>query len=405
MMTRSKLNALELSSQAADLFHRSSLSRSGHSLSIVKNKAYIFGGETADGKLASNEVHAVTLESSDNAEPQYAVIPAVAKVDGGKIPVARKAHAACALNICVAVFGGIDETGSTINDSTLWLFNTGTSSWETLEISNPDLVPKPRSGAQLFEYKNRLVLYGGTDSTGAPLKDVWHFDYPNKAWSQLPDAPLSTSNAAFSDGVLYAISGTDNMGGDLHFLLLMAKSEEEPTWHAVPYPTNPLTPGPLPRSEAGLIPVSTGFGRQYLLYMFGSRASTGDGTIEATETSEAVGGSKTATPQYWSDMWTYQLPSSDPEAKPTTNIYEAIKPAKIKDKIRGALGYDDGKHSWAEVEVLPPTDLTETEGKVHPGPRGSFAHDVMRDGRSIVIWGGVNPKGEREGDGWIIKLE
>ena len=58
-----------------------------------------------------------------------------------------------------------------------------------------------------------------------------------------------------------------------------------------------------------------------------------------------------------------------------------------------------------EVEVLPPTDLEASEGKVHPGPRGSFACDVMDDGTTVVVWGGVNPKGEREGDGWVIKLE
>ena len=66
---------------------------------------------------------------------------------------------------------------------------------------------------------------------------------------------------------------------------------------------------------------------------------------------------------------------------------------------------DSGKHSWAEVEVLPPADLEESAGKIHPGPRSAFAVDVMKDKRSVVIWGGVNPKGEREGDGWIIKLE
>jgi hypothetical protein len=91
--------------------------------------------------------------------------------------------------------------------------------------------------------------------------------------------------------------------------------------------------------------------------------------------------------------------------KATTNFTEALKPAKIKDKIREALGMDDGKHSWYEVVVEPPTELPESEGKLHPGPRASFACDVMVDGQSVVIWGGTNPKGELEGDGWIIKLE
>ena len=347
----------------------------------------------------------MTLHPSDKPEPDYSVIPAVPDA-GGKVPTLRKGHAACALNICVAIFGGISEAGETVDESgTVWLFNTAESRWETLEASNPDIIPKPRSGAHLFEHQNSLVLYGGSDATGAPLSDVWHFDYVTKAWSQMPNAPVSTSNAALSDGVLCLLSGTDSMGGDLHYLPLRSNSDAGPSWHTVPFPTNPLTPGPSPRAAAGLLPVSTGYGRQYLLYFFGARVSTGGATVQDTASTQPIEEPKDAPPPFLSDMWTYQLPSSDPEVKVTTNLYEAIKPAKIKDKIRGALGIDDGKHSWAEVEVLPPSDLVVPEGKVHPGPRSSFACDVMEDGRSVVIWGGINPKGEREGDGWIIKLE
>jgi hypothetical protein len=151
--------------------------------------------------------------------------------------------------------------------------------------------------------------------------------------------------------------------------------------------------------------MTTGYGRQYLLYMFGSRMESQSVQAEADEHSQPQEQPATKLPPFWSDLWTYQLPSSSPEVKPTTAVYEALKPAKIKDKIRGALGLDDGQHSWCEVEVLPPTNLEAAGGKLHPGPRASFAADVMKDGRTVVIWGGVNPKGEREGDGWMIKLE
>ncbi|KAK5171507.1 uncharacterized protein LTR77_004652 [Saxophila tyrrhenica] len=389
-----------------------SLSRSGHSISIVKDKAYIFGGETAAGKLASNEVHAVTLHSADTPEPDYSVIPAVPDQEGGKVPAARHSHAACGFNICVAVFGGVDESGNVIDEPFIWLFVTGKSCWETLEASSSEKSPQPRRDAHLFDHQNNLILYGGTDASGQSLHDVWHFSYVNKTWTQLPDAPVSTSNVALSDGVLYTITGSDEVSGDLHFLPLNAGSNQENGWSHVPFPTNPLTPGPQPRTGAGLLPVTTGYGRQYLLYMFGSRAivqpkgsaaeqkETDDSTLEVEPKDP-----KDLSPQFWSDMWTYQLPSSTPELK--ANIYQALKPAKIKDAIRGALGMDDGKHSWGEVEVLPPSesDLATSDGKVHPGPRALFACDVMKDGKTAVIWGGVNPKGEREGDGWVIRLE
>jgi hypothetical protein len=49
--------------------------------------------------------------------------------------------------------------------------------------------------------------------------------------------------------------------------------------------------------------------------------------------------------------------------------------------------------------------LEEMDGKLHPGPRAFFGADVMHDEKSIALWGGVNAKGERTGDGWVIRLE
>ncbi len=347
----------------------------------------------------------MNLERTETLEPEYSVIPAIPKAEGGKIPAARTKHAACAFNICVAIYGGNDETGQTLDEgATIWLFNTADQAWETLgdKLEGSALTPKPRHSARLFDHQNNLILYGGTGADGTPLTDVWHFDYVNKTWTQLPDAPVSTRNAALSEGVLHLISSNDTMSSSLHILQLNAKSEEGQGWQTVPYPTNPLTPGPLPRIEAGLVPVSTGYGRQYLLYMLGAQPANPEST---SESAKATDQGKDAPASFWSDIWTYQLPSSEPEVKLTTQIYEAMKPARIKDSIRGALGVDSGKHSWSEIEVLPPADLIPEAGKVHPGPRSSLGFDVMKNKSTVVVWGGLNPKGEREGDGWIIKLE
>ncbi|KAK4539309.1 hypothetical protein LTR36_000802 [Oleoguttula mirabilis] len=384
---------------------RLSLARADHTLSIVSNRAYIFGGETAAAKLASNDIHAVTLSSSDKPEPDYSIVPAIPDVEGGRVPAARKKHAACAFNAFVAVYGGVDEGGELIDGGSLiWLYNTAKSTWETLEPSSTAASPTARSGAKLFNHRNNLILYGGHDASGAGLKDVWAFNYAERTWTQRPEAPVSTPNASLADGVLYTVSGSDSMSSDLHYLPLSAQGEQEASWQTVPFPTNPLTPGPRPRIGGGLLHVTTGYGRNYLTYLFGARQAAG-AEASSTEKPPTAEEATNEDPQYWSDIWTYQLPSSSPEAKLTTNLSDAIKPAKIKDKIRNALGYDSGGHSWGEAEVQPPTDLAAAAGKVHPGPRGFFGCDVMQDGRSLVVWGGVNAKGEKEGDGWVIKLE
>lgn len=188
------------------------------------------------------------------------------------------------------------------------------------------------------------------------------------------------------------------MSSELHSLRLpsAANPDTNPVWETTSFPTNPLTPGPRPRTGAGLVPVTTGYGRLYLLYFFGAREGPQATSIDAKKGD--------APPEQWSDIWTYQLPSAAPEVKASTSIKDAIKPAAIKDAIRKGLGYDSGGHSWAEVEVQA-QEMTMHEGKVHPGPRGFFGADVLEDGRSVVMWGGVNAKGENEDDGWVIRLE
>ncbi|KAK3072067.1 hypothetical protein LTR53_007498 [Teratosphaeriaceae sp. CCFEE 6253] len=384
---------------------RLSLTRSGHSVSVVKNKAYIFGGETAAGKLASPDVHAITLTHEDKQDVDYAVIPAIADQTDGPVPVPRTKHAACSFNICVAIFGGLDESGELIDESCIWLFVTGKSSWETLQPKNSSApAPEPRSEGRLFDHQNKLLLYGGRSKSGEALKDVWLFDYVTNEWRRFPDAPVSSPNAATVNGVLHLIAGADDMSSDLHLLELGPDPSAEHKWRTIPFPTNPMTPGPRPRVGAGLLPITTGYGRAYLAFLFGARQHA----LPAGETSKPPTSDSPDDPPYWSDIWTYQLPSAAHEAKPTLSLSDAIKPARLKDSIRHALGYDSGEHSWGEAEVQPPREedlVAAVAGKVHPGPRGFFGCDVTRDGGSVVLWGGINAKGEREGDGWVIKFE
>lgn len=403
-------------------FERRSLARSNATISVVGNKSYVFGGERADGELASNDVHAITLEASGKAEPEYHLLPPVTDPEGGDVPAARTKHSACAFNVCVAVYGGCDAKGDLVDkESIIWLYNTGKSAWESMKSADPKApAPGSRSQCSLFNFKNNILLYGGKNDQES-VKDLWYFDYAGKTWTQLPSAPVSVTNAALADGSLYLISGQDSMSSQVHSLDIGkaleearnpvaqepqkpssdVEDEEEPSpsikWTTTTFPTNPLTPGPRPRFGGGLLPISTGYGRNYLLYFFGSRQSPLNNNLDPSTHDD---------PTQWSDIWTYQVESATPQAKATTSFTDMVKPAAIKDAIRSKLGYDSGQHSWAEVEVQAPGDITDVgEGKLHPGPRGFFGADVMEDGRTVVIWGGINARGEREGDGWMIRLQ
>jgi hypothetical protein len=378
------------------------LIRSDHTITVIKDKAYIFGGVSSDNQLASNEIHAVTYESPSTAE--YTLLPAVPDTKDGPTPSARTKHAACHFNICLAVFGGVDASNNLVDqDPIIWLYVTGKSAWEALRSETSSVAPVQRYGAKLFNASNNLLLYGGFDKNHQPLKDVWHFSYTSKTWTPLPSAPVNTPNAALTNNTLYLISSSDAMSSEVHSLDISA--HEAGVWETTAFPTNPLVPGPRPRVGGGLLPISTGYGRNYLLYFFGARQNpTNNSTTNPEETSE---------PTQWSDAWTYQAASA-PAVKATPSITEVLKPSAIKDAIREKLGFDSGEEKWCEVEVKLPETLPEIGegegqgGKIHPGPRMDFGCDFVggeQPGVKVVIWGGVNAKGEKEGDGWVIGLE
>ncbi|RYP35940.1 hypothetical protein DL767_003629 [Monosporascus sp. MG133] len=370
---------------------RSSLMRSHHTVTVVGSKAYIFGGKISQTDLASTDVHSIALAAI--VTPEYQVLPAIPANQCGHIPSARQGHAACAHGSSIAVYGGCDQKGDIIADRhRIWLYDTERLVWDTLEPAvHPERVPVQRTEAKLLPCAGNLVLYGGRDSSGSALADVWHFDCSTKTWNQLPSAPVTTTSAALVANTLYLISGSDDLSGRVHTLDIKQYSEQPPTWKTLSFPTNPLTPGPRPRENGGLVPVTTGYGRNYLLYFFGDRCDS------ASEENDQ--------PPQWSDMWTFQLPSSDLEFKATTTVDEAIKPAKAKDQIRSKVGADTGDSSWAEVELQSPGDIQEREGKAHPGPRSHFGYCQAADGRSVIMWGGLDAKGKQHGDGWVIQLE
>ena len=71
------------------------------------------------------------------------------------------------------------------------------------------------------------------------------------------------------------------------------------------------------------------------------------------------------------------------------------------------MGIATGEDTWAEVKVDAGIESKEkeSEGKAHPGPRGWFAScAVPAQQGCVVLWGGVNGKGETEGDGWLVEV-
>lgn len=417
------------------------LPRSSHTLTVANGHAYIFGGADENGGLAGNEMHIVSLplKSKGAGEPDYKCVPALGGDSGdGSVPAQRAGHAAGRVGERLFVFGGKGKDGHALEEKgRVWVFDTTTLQWSYLDPSGdtyppprfyhggvsiqqplpagsdgkiqvlssqiqesmsktlPSLISKPSPPAELH---GTLFISSGIASDGSELlDDIWAFTIASQTWSRLPSAPSKISHppslAAATDH-LYLITGSAEIASEIHQLaipkhLLHGNSRDvnvEPdppiSWTTIPFPTNPLTPGPRPRKGAGLLPITTGKGRSYLLYMLGEKASTANPANEE--------GPHT----FWSDIFSYQPPASVPS------------PASIKDSTRSTLGIGTGEGTWAEVQVIANEEGgqgLEGEGKSHPGPRGWFGCDSIGGG-DVVLWGGVNGKQEVEGDGWIVSV-
>ncbi|KAL8832844.1 MAG: hypothetical protein Q9191_000028 [Dirinaria sp. TL-2023a] len=307
-------------------------------------------------------------------------------------------------------------------------------------------IPESRPHGTLF------VCFGlNSPDTHDVLTDSWSFDIATQVWTNLPSMPASTSisappSVAMTHHRLYVItsSSSSTVGSEIHYLPIpkssfydtrasaaeadpnssanlqsMVTSAETPAsekkgeWTSLPFPNNPIAPGPRPRKGAGLVPVTTGNGREYLIYGFGQRLST----PASNDFDLSSGGAeKGEVPLSWSDIWSYQAP-----AQPTTVT-------AVKDATRSALGIASGEGTWAEVKIVADVEEVsdgrkpkqqaqheeksdqrsmeggEGGGKSHPGPRSWFASAGL-DGSGIVLWGGSNAKGEIEGDGWVIRVK
>ncbi|MCJ1338026.1 hypothetical protein MMC09_003310 [Bachmanniomyces sp. S44760] len=396
------------------------LPRSSHSLSIIKGRGFIFGGEEKSGEPVDNAVHVFTLPSSGVEEADYKEVPAQPVNVDAKVPEPRLGHTAAVVADRIYVFGGmgggnqnpIDEHGR------VWVFETSSNSWSHLDPAPGSAYPEARFhhaststehpmpstnkdhtanpvGFPDQEAHGTIFIHAGCSASGR-LSDLWAFDVASRMWSKLPDAPEPTRSGTcltFTRNRLYrygGFDGTNELGGEMDCLELVRSTFDDQsgkgnlgvsprtgTWETISFPSDKQSPGH--RSVAGLEAITTGQGRNFLLLFMGERNPDSSGN-------DAAG-------QFWGDVWSYQLHP------------DGMTAASFKDAARQVVGARTGESEWAQVNI---PESTMAEGQLDlPGERGWFASGRGRDmdGGYVVIWGGRNEKSERQGDGWILDIE
>ncbi|KAF1959512.1 hypothetical protein CC80DRAFT_514035 [Byssothecium circinans] len=419
------------------------LPRSYHTISVVKGRAYIFGGESSPGTLADNDMHIVILPSSGVLEADYTTIKAKPQNADGVVPGPRKGHTSVVIGDNIYVFGG---EGVENEKGRIWIFQTLSHTWSYLDPEPETPAPAHRTGhaaasSELPGPKNitfserapqkpadpskvvpepadpdswgTVFVIGGKDlQTGETLKDALAFDVRTRTWSNIPTPSGDTLEGASLGLVgdrLYRFGGkTDGNATattewlDVSAVWTHAEGGTTPlasgwAWQDIsaPAPTPSQSTStaasptptaikvPSPRFNAGLIPVTTGQGRHYLLLLGGSSPAPSSNVT------------------LLDDIWAFQLAPEKGSA------------AATKDNIRDKLKLDTHEAQWAEVRYSyvdgkGDVEKRDEEGFVKGvGPRNGFA--VSRgsevDGCGLVVWGGVDAEGRILGDGYLVSVE
>ena len=96
-----------------------------------------------------------------------------------------------------------------------WILSIVTGMFVACEMSNPDVqytitqctsIPSPRASATSFVIDNYAYVFGGRDSEGNYLNDLWKYDPQKDIWESLGITPLQSRVNATScvcDGVAY----------------------------------------------------------------------------------------------------------------------------------------------------------------------------------------------------------
>lgn len=319
------------------------LRRSSHTLSVVENNAYVFGGELLPRQPRDNHVYRMDVKAGTSQ--------AVVKVTATSSPSPRVGSASAALHGKIYLFSGrggeamapVEENGA------VWVFDPSTATWTLLppsDLSKP--FPVARSyHCSVSNSEDTIYIHAGCPETGR-LSDLWSFQPSNRTWLQLADAPAPPrggTSMAFHAGLIYRMSGFDGkteQGGSLDVYDITSN-----TWTSHKYSPDGVS-GPIPRSVCSLLALVIG-GKPSLITLFGERDPSSLGHQGA---GKMLG-----------DVWAYDIDSA----------------------------------TWSEVVA----EGVDTSNK--PAPRGWFDADVVSQSEILVL-GGLGEANERLSDAWLLRF-
>lgn len=209
------------------------LPRSGHSISVINGRAYIFGGDAEEGAWADNSMHIVILPSGGVLEADYKAIKPRSTTKNGEVPAARKWHTAVVVGDEIYIFGGLlPEKAKEETAGRVWVYDTISAKWSFYDPTSDQPYPPPRMqhAATVSELPESVI-----DVPETPLVRT----YLNSSLQAKPTAPLPTE----ASGTMFVYGGADPAKPDTLLNDAWAYDICHHSWLALPPPPAPARQG------------------------------------------------------------------------------------------------------------------------------------------------------------------
>jgi N-acetylneuraminic acid mutarotase len=152
--------------------------RSSHSLAVVGDIAYIFGGEIEPRKPVDNHFHAFNLSTQ-----QWNTL------NNDNAPDPRVGACSAAINHKIYIFGGRGgKKDLTVLPSDLYSYDVIENKWSKIEAKGD--IPEMRSYHCMTSSKSHLYLFGGCGVEGR-LNDFSSFNITTNEWKRLASSEIS----------------------------------------------------------------------------------------------------------------------------------------------------------------------------------------------------------------------
>ena len=431
------------------------LARSGHTACVIDKKIYMYGGfRNMEPRTPADDVPHFYAWVFDPSTLRWT---GLANEHADIAP--RHNHSACAYGHDLIIHGGYGRDGYVLTDTWLLSFGDPMSSKQLPEIK--DLTTTPPAFMQTYiavSGSTLYLLYRKSElSTSLYTLDLAKFEKEPETtrWAnfEIPTNPLTPGPKPRRGASMLPIT----TGQGRAYLLLVLGEDDDDEDDDEDIEGNELSDNPGPEIEDN----DLGHPHVQSLSVAGSHQTGQRHRAEKTnpDASKSVS-------TFCSDLWTLQLPSEDStpaKAKDATReklgadsgavqwsevqLLTGEEGAEDKDvanaTVLGSVGESaasavksigesagglfsrlrSGSVSQSTQDVKQEALAADaarkeagyktsedsgrhpavTAAKSHPGPRRYFGAALL-DRTKIILWGGVNAKGEREADGWMIHV-